>query len=149
MRFHYKRLALCLLACGLATGLHAQQPEPVALPTPTSNLLLRFEHFSVNEGLSQSNVSSIFQDHLGFMWFGTFDGLNRFDGVSFTSFKTIPFDSTSISANSYYQEDPFNLLDDDPSIYSITEDRSGHLWVGTRIGLDRFDRATETFTRFA
>ena len=149
MRAPLKFLFLTLITCSLASGLYAQQTGATGTPAQTSTLPLRFEHFNVNDGLSQSNVSSIFQDHLGFMWFGTFDGINRFDGISFTQFKTIPFDSTSISANTYYQEDPFNLMDNDPSIRTITEDRNGHLWIGTRIGLDRFDRATETFTRFA
>ncbi|MEZ4699728.1 MAG: two-component regulator propeller domain-containing protein [Rhodothermales bacterium] len=109
----------------------------------------RFEPFGVNAGLSNGTVTSILQDRLGFMWFGTYDGLNRFDGISFTTYRSDPFDSTSISANAYYENDPLNPIDDDPTIFRMVEDADGYLWIGTRVGLDRFDRATETVRRYA
>jgi signal transduction histidine kinase/ligand-binding sensor domain-containing protein/DNA-binding response OmpR family regulator len=95
----------------------------------------RFKTVGINEGLSQSFISSIYQDHLGFIWIGTKDGLNLYDGYRFKTFK----------------HDPFNLLSiSDNYIKAIYSDRQGRLWVGTMNGgLNVFDRQTETFVRFA
>src|SRR5205809_214747 len=70
---------LVLLAAGAA-----------AAPSP------RFTHLSVEQGLSQSTVQVIFQDHVGFLWFGTEEGLNRYDGYTFVAFKHDPQDSRSL-----------------------------------------------------
>ncbi len=94
---------------------------------------IRFEHLSIDDGLSQNSVYSILQDSKGFMWFGTLDGLNKFDGYNFTVFKHNGSDSASI-ANNY--------------IYTIFEDDSGYIWAGTRGGLSRFDPATERFKNY-
>ena len=80
---------------------------------------LKFEHISLVEGLSQSIVNVIHQDQKGFMWFGTEDGLNKYDGYSFKVFKHNPFDSNSIRDN---------------NIIAIHEDRSGDFWIGTFAG---------------
>ncbi len=93
----------------------------------------RFERFSTDEGLSQSSVRSILRDHRGFMWFGTDDGLNKYDGYRFTPFKRDP-------------EDPGSLSDN--YIRALYEDRERVLWVGTNLGLNAFDRATGAFRRF-
>jgi len=91
---------------------------------------IRFEH--INAGLSQSTVTCILQDRRGFMWFGTKDGLNRYDGIEFTIFKS---NTESLLSHSY--------------ITCIFEDSEGTLWVGTlEGGLNRYDKNTETFTRF-
>jgi serine phosphatase RsbU (regulator of sigma subunit)/ligand-binding sensor domain-containing protein len=93
-----------------------------------------FEHYSLDEGLSQSIVFAIHKDRRGFMWFGTESGLNRYDGYQFTTFYNLAFDSTSISNN---------------NISSICEDDSGYLWIATAGGgLNRYDWRTERFTRF-
>src|SRR5512138_913143 len=62
---------------------------PEALP-PICNCVLRFDHLGIEQGLSQSSVNVIFQDSRGFLWFGTQDGLNRYDGYSFKTYKPDP-----------------------------------------------------------
>ncbi len=92
------------------------------------------EHISLEQGLSQSTINCILQDREGFIWFGTFDGLDKYDGYNITVYRNIPGDSTSLSHN---------------WVYSLCEDSSGTLWIGTLGGgLDRFDRKTERFTCF-
>ena len=94
---------------------------------------IRFEHISSEQGLSQDVVQCILQDRWGFMWFGTQDGLNRFDGYGFKKYKYNPKESTSLPAN---------------KVILIYEDRSGILWIGTEGGgLCRFNREKENFIR--
>ena len=97
------------------------------------NCVLRFDRINIEQGLSQSSVKVIFQDRRGFLWFGTEDGLNRFDGYSFKIYKPDP--------------DVINSLSD-RWITSIVEDQEGFLWIATRRGLNRFDPRTEEFVRF-
>jgi ligand-binding sensor domain-containing protein/predicted Ser/Thr protein kinase len=94
----------------------------------------QFEALTVEHGLSQSSVWSIIQDKYGFMWFGTADGLNKYDGYSFQVFRHNPQDSTSLSNN---------------TAWTVLEDRTGALWIGTAKGLHRYDRQTGRFTRLA
>src|SRR4051794_7007622 len=105
-----------------------------ALAAPlTAQERVAFRHVTIADGLSQNAVSGIMQDHRGFMWFGTKDGLDRYDGYQFVVFRHNPFDSTSIS---------------DSEISIVFEDSHGRLWVGTRGGgLNRFDRTHERFSR--
>jgi len=97
------------------------------------NRPVKFERLGLEQGLSQSSARRILQDHQGFMWIGTQDGLNRYDGYNFTIYEHDVQDSSSISDN---------------WITSIYEDRSGTLWIGTRGGLNKFNREKEQFTRF-
>jgi len=93
----------------------------------------RFERISIEQGLSQSTVSCIFQDSRGFLWFGTEDGLNKYDGYKFTVFTLYPDNPNGLSSN---------------SVLSIYEDRDSTLWIGTRAGLNKFSRDTEQFVRY-
>src|SRR5690606_37335574 len=84
----------------------------------------KFDQIGLEQGLSQSTVYAITQDKYGFMWFGTQDGLNRFDGYSFLIFKNNPDDSNSISNN---------------NIKALLFDSRGALWIGTEGGgLDKY-----------
>jgi len=97
------------------------------------NESLRFESIGRERGLA-NNITSILQDTKGYIWIGTDgDGLNKYDGYSFTKYRFDPFDSNSISQN---------------LVYTIWEDKEGSIWVGTFDGLCKFDRATEKFTRY-
>ncbi|RCR70339.1 hybrid sensor histidine kinase/response regulator [Larkinella punicea] len=95
---------------------------------------IRFKHLTTNEGLSQNNVTCILQDKRGFMWFGTQDGLNRFDGYTFTVYRNDPKKANSLSHN---------------FIRALYEDHKGRLWVGTEDGgLNLFNRETDNFVSF-
>jgi signal transduction histidine kinase/CheY-like chemotaxis protein/ligand-binding sensor domain-containing protein len=95
---------------------------------------IRFEHLGTSDGLSNSNVISTLQDRRGFMWFGTRDGLDKYDGYSCTVYKNSPGDPTSLSNN---------------VINSIKEDKNGVLWIGTwGGGLNKFDPQTNIFTSY-
>lgn len=94
---------------------------------------LRFDHLSVTDGLSQMSVVSVVQDADGYLWFGTRDGLNRYDGYDFRIFRHELHDTTSIS---------------DSYIRCMANDRDGRLWVGTTNGLNRYDPRTERFARY-
>ncbi|HKZ39154.1 MAG TPA: two-component regulator propeller domain-containing protein, partial [Chryseolinea sp.] len=95
---------------------------------------LKFENLSTIDGLSSSTCLEIMQDKDGFLWFGTIDGLNRYDGYEFTIFRSIINDPYSISSN---------------RIYAVEEDNHGRLWVGTGNGLNVFDKASEKFFRIS
>ena len=142
-------LFLCLTACGGeedVAGLQSQDHQANTIPTSRSEKLavpgkkitigehLRFDSYSVEDGLSQSTVFCILQDSKGYIWFGTEDGLNKFDGYSFTIYKNDPEDPNSLSSN---------------WVQTMLEDDSGILWLGTRDGgLNRYDRNLDQFTQY-
>lgn len=99
----------------------------------SQNNKYRLNNISTVNGLSQSSVITIHQDKIGQMWFGTRDGLNKYDGNKFTIFRNNPKDSTSISNN---------------DILSIQEDKSGNLWIGTYNGLNCYNPITNTFKQY-
>jgi ligand-binding sensor domain-containing protein/putative methionine-R-sulfoxide reductase with GAF domain/signal transduction histidine kinase len=95
---------------------------------------LKFEKLSIEDGLSQSTINSIFQDSNGFLWFGTQSGLNKYDGSKFIIYVHDALDSNSISEN---------------WINSICEDTLGNIWIGTLGGgLDKFDINKERFIHY-
>jgi ligand-binding sensor domain-containing protein/signal transduction histidine kinase len=94
---------------------------------------IRFARISSSQGLSQVRVSDIVQDDQGFIWFGTWNGLNRYDGYNFKVFKHDPERQESLSG---------------VYIYSLFKDRAGTIWVGTDQSLDRFDPLTEKFSHY-
>lgn len=92
-----------------------------------------FSKYQVEDGLSYNSATAVLQDSFGFIWIGTEDGLNRFDGVKFTVFKNDLEDTASIGQN---------------HIYSLHEDNEGNLWVGTNRGIYIYKRKTNEFVHF-
>ncbi|HWZ02796.1 MAG TPA: two-component regulator propeller domain-containing protein, partial [Mucilaginibacter sp.] len=94
------------------------------------NNQFQFSHLDISNGLSHSNVTCIFKDSKGFVWFGTLSGLNRYDGYKFKIFKHEVRDTTSL---------------DDDYIVSINAGPANKLWIETRNGFNIYDPATEKF----
>ena len=120
---HRKKLSfICIFLISFFTSISAQEQN------------LHFHRLSVEDGLPQNSVNCITQDRHGFMWFGTQDGLARYDGYDFKTYRNEPGNPNSLS-NNY--------------IWDIHEDTLGILWICSfGGGLTRFDPATETFTHF-
>ena len=91
---------------------------------------VKFENLSIADGLSQVTIYSILQDHRGFMWFGTRDGLNKYDGYHFTVYRHQPYDTTSLTHN---------------KINALFEDHKGIMWIGTDDGLNIYNRELDCF----
>lgn len=106
----------------------------VILPAPAQLRNVDFDMLSIQDGLSQGTVFCILQDHEGFMWFGTADGLNKYDGYTFTHYSHDVNDSTSLSDN---------------RVIALLEDHTHRLWIGTiGGGLNLLDRESGTFRRY-
>ena len=103
--------------------LHAQSTEPIS-----------FVHIGLNEGLSQSTVFDITQDKRGNMWFATYNGLNKYDGYSFTVYH-------------YNEQKPYSIASD--IIRTCTTDRHGKVWIGTDQGLSYYDADKDRFENFS
>jgi signal transduction histidine kinase/ligand-binding sensor domain-containing protein/DNA-binding response OmpR family regulator len=114
-----RMLLLLLPCCMLQSGADAQS--------------YYFRNYQAGNGISSNTITSILQDRKGFMWFGTRNGLNRFDGNSFRIFKQDPNDSTSIGSN---------------SVLSLYEDNDEQLWIGTYKGIYRYDPKEDRFYFF-
>ncbi|MCS6259353.1 EAL domain-containing protein [Shewanella baltica] len=113
-------------------GLHAFEDVNASPFSDKSPIILQSQSFGVPQGLSQSTVTSIVQDHDGYLWIGTFNGLNRFDGKNFKHF---------------YANDARTGL---PSsfIRSLLIDEQGVLYVGTDSGLVVYDKLQESFSHY-
>ena len=95
---------------------------------------IKFNHITTDDGLSNGNLRAIVQDHQGFLWFGTEDGLQRYDGYSLVEYRHDPEDLKSISSN---------------FIFRLFEDSKKNLWIGTMDGgLCWYDRAANNFRCF-
>ncbi|GAB3959291.1 sensor histidine kinase [Spirosoma harenae] len=95
---------------------------------------LRFEHLTVNQGLSDPIVHAMIQDHHGYLWFATDNGLNKYNGYTMTTYQKIPGDTTSLVSN---------------VIYQLLEDKEGYIWLGMAgQGICKFDPRTEKFTNY-
>jgi ligand-binding sensor domain-containing protein/signal transduction histidine kinase len=114
----------------------ATTPKNVPSEGPPSNIsgAIRFESLGLEDGLSQSTVLAILQDQFGFLWIGTEDGLNRYNGYTFKVFRPDLNSPDTIS---------------DRWVTSLFEDSQGYIWIGTRQGgLNRYDPRTGKFTYF-
>jgi ligand-binding sensor domain-containing protein/serine phosphatase RsbU (regulator of sigma subunit) len=92
-----------------------------------------FDRLTVEDGLSQNSVNCIYQDSRGFMWFGTQDGLDRYDGYTIKSYKHNPNNKNSLVDN---------------FVWTIYEDKMGNLWIGTQNGLSKFNPITQLFSNY-
>jgi len=116
-----KRFVVCLLLAIIWQNNFAQYST------------LKFDYLTIQQGLSSNNNNVIFQDSKGFMWFGSYEGLNKYDGYSMRVYRKEPQNDNSISYD---------------YINSVAEDKNGYLWIATSNGLNRFDRYSDIFTRF-
>jgi ligand-binding sensor domain-containing protein/signal transduction histidine kinase len=120
MQLRHRFLSFCFVTLSVIS--YSQKPN------------IKFGHLDINQGLSQNNVMCIMQDMRGFMWFGTRDGLNKYDGYKFTIYRNDPRDNHSISSN---------------FITALAEDSKGNIWVSTRGGgLNRYNREKDQFDHF-
>ena len=137
----------CLLALACVAAVRID-PAVAAAPSPAQGsagpppanpthedeaIAVRFERLGSEHGLSHNAVFAILQDRRGFMWFGTQDGLDRYDGLEFVTLRHDPADPRSVSSS---------------WITALLEDHAGTLWIGTRGGLDRITTSS-VFERFA
>ena len=118
-----KKTTICLLfLCIGVNCVFSEVPEQI-----------NFSYISINEGLSQSTVFSIDQDQRGNMWFATYDGVNKYDGYSFTVYQ-------------HNEEDPNSIANDISRI--VKTDSQGRVWIGTRDGLSYYDEEKDKFRNF-
>ncbi|WP_207424918.1 hybrid sensor histidine kinase/response regulator transcription factor [Desertivirga brevis] len=94
---------------------------------------LNFTNLSSRQGLSSNNVNVILRDRYGYMWFGTDDGLNKFDGKQFSIYRHRDKDSTSIPSN---------------EILDLFEDEKGTMWIGTGEGIVSYNRKMDSFINY-
>jgi hypothetical protein len=93
---------------------------------------LYFHHITANNGLKHNGITSIIQDHKGFMWFASENGLHRFDGTNMKIYMHDSTDSTSLSGN---------------VIYGILEDGRQNLWIASNSGFNKYNRNEGNFIR--
>ncbi|MFN2149136.1 MAG: two-component regulator propeller domain-containing protein, partial [Anaerolineales bacterium] len=143
-------LLLLLMVIGACAGPGRQgqlQSLPDSLPASIASTTLdpatqrtpptadaKFNRLSLDNGLSQSTVTCILQDDYGFIWLGTLDGLNKYDGHQFIVYRHDPDRQDSLSGN---------------TINAIIKDRQGQLWIGTNNGgINRLILSTGRFVRY-
>lgn len=99
-----------------------------------SSQTLYFDRLDIKDGLSQNTVNAIIQDSRGFMWFGTKDGLNRYDGTHFKVFKHSMYDDSGLGNN---------------HVRCLVEDSDCNIWAGTNAGLYMYDTEHDRFMEIA
>ena len=116
------------------TPSHRRATDQSLLPGHRDDAEIGFERLSLEQGLSQSTVYALVQDASGFLWFGTQDGLNKYDGYEFTVYRPDPEDPNSLSGH---------------YVRALAVDSEGALWIGTfGDGLDRLDRSSGQVTHY-
>lgn len=101
------------------------------LPFLSSAADMPVRTIGIESGLSNNSVTGVYQDHKGFMWFTTYDGLNKYDGNAFTVFRNRIGDSTSLRGN---------------EVYTISGDAAHNLWVGGRNGISIYHPESNLFS---
>ena len=94
----------------------------------------KFTHFTEKDGLSSNIVNCIMQDHLGYIWIGTANGVTIYDGYEFKNFTVVPKDTNFLQL---------------PLTTSLYEDSKGNIWIGSVAGVTKYDRSKNTFTLFS
>ncbi len=116
----FRFLSFLILLCGLSAISYAQQKS------------IKFDTYTIENGLSQSQVTSIQQDQFGYMWIGTQDGLNRYDGYKFDVLKNEANNDNSLP-NNY--------------VHTLLPDNKNNLWFGTNRGIAKIDPQTGEITK--
>jgi signal transduction histidine kinase/ligand-binding sensor domain-containing protein len=118
--------ALCAATC-CSAGIVCSNAQPLTVPEG-------FQHVTTKQGLSDASVTAILRDRCGFIWFGTSDGLNRFDGVDMDVFRHVKGDSSSLAGN---------------WVRMLFEDSRGDIWIGLQdLSLSRYVRAQASFRNY-
>jgi len=115
------KLNACKFVCYLSVSFFSQ------------NALADLEQLTVQDGLSSNQATCVYKDNRGFVWVGTYNGLNRYDGHEVTIFKHLPGQSSGLSDN---------------GVTAITEDKWGNIWIGTNNGLNKFSWYSNTIKWF-
>ena len=100
---------------------------------PQISKIRTFEHFNVDHGMPSNIAQCIIQDKAGYLWFGMYAGITRYDGYNFTSYINEPGNPNSINSG---------------TVQALCEDKDGNLWIGTSLGLDKLEPATGRFIHY-
>lgn len=125
-------LGACRQKQPAAPALHSRLQEPPV--NPIIPYRLDFKSFTTADGLCSNNITALFQDSRGYLWIGTDNGLNRYNGYRFDSFRRTVEDTTGALC--------------DNNVLEITEDHKGNVWILTKKGLNKFDPQLQTITAF-
>ena len=124
-------ILLCKLSSDMKHWLSLSLFLLIASNSYPQQVPIRFQQITPKNGLSQGHILCMLQDREGYIWIGTYHGLNRYNGNSIRIFKNDPSDTNSLANN---------------VVYSLYQDEKGIIWVGTAWGLDKYDPHTERFS---
>ncbi len=94
---------------------------------------ITFEHYSIDQGMYETNIFTIIQDRTGYLWFGTWGGIERYDGYNFKAYRKELDNPNSIQTQ---------------FVSTLYEDKEGNIWVGTEFGLEKFNKITGNFSQY-